>query len=321
MAITKVTLEALERLATVLRQSADEILMAKENMDGLLYRIVWDDPTGLYFRSKYEEDFKPLTDKLIPNIEEYIAHISNLATRIGEFSQNTAIHISGGDTIGSILPKDSSIDPPTIDPNARFQIPDTPLEPIEHEFVIPSQEEFSDIWELHPEERIRLDDNYVLKVVPIPNGCGTEHGFGHWAGQTGAGIDAFMNSSKAGPPIVAGASLVGFALGPTVGIATLVGISKAGKVINPNEFKRLNEHACAAHDICYVDGEKLTCDKKLFNDGGRVMSLFTTALGGQAYEDAQKEGLESISFASLYEIKTGRKLILPDGYILELCQE
>ena len=90
MALAKVTIEALTQMANILRQSADDILIAKEQMDGELYSIPWDDPIGLNFISRYEEDFKPLKNKLIPNIESYIQHLKNEGLIITEYSGGNA---------------------------------------------------------------------------------------------------------------------------------------------------------------------------------------------------------------------------------------
>lgn len=82
----KVTIESLTQMAEILRQSADDILGTKEQMDNELYNIPWDDPIGLTFISKYEEDFKPLKEKLIPNINNYIQYMKDEGLVVSEYS-------------------------------------------------------------------------------------------------------------------------------------------------------------------------------------------------------------------------------------------
>lgn len=86
MAQAKVTIESLTQMAEILRQSADDILGTKEQMDNELYNIPWDDPIGLTFISKYEEDFKPLKEKLIPNINNYIQYMKDEGVIVSEYS-------------------------------------------------------------------------------------------------------------------------------------------------------------------------------------------------------------------------------------------
>ena len=90
MALAKVTIEALSQMANILRQNADDILTTKEQMDSELYSIPWDDPIGRNFISRYEEDFKPLKNKLIPNIESYIQYMQNEGVIVSEYSGENA---------------------------------------------------------------------------------------------------------------------------------------------------------------------------------------------------------------------------------------
>ena len=87
MAQAKVSQDALVKMAETLRQSAEEIMSAKTEMDSQLRSFVWDDPTGYYFTGKYEDDFKPLTEKLIPAIEEYVSYIAGLEGSVAEYSE------------------------------------------------------------------------------------------------------------------------------------------------------------------------------------------------------------------------------------------
>ena len=86
MAIAKVTIEALSQMANTLRQSADDILATKEQMDNELHSFPWDDPIGLAFIGRYEEDFKPLKEKLIPNIEDYIQYMNQEGMIVSDYS-------------------------------------------------------------------------------------------------------------------------------------------------------------------------------------------------------------------------------------------
>ncbi len=99
MALAKVTIEALTQMANALRQSAEDILLTKEQMDSELYSIPWDDPIGFNFIRRYEEDFMPLKNKLIPNIESYIQYMQSEGVVVSEYSgENT-----GGLGIGSAV--------------------------------------------------------------------------------------------------------------------------------------------------------------------------------------------------------------------------
>ncbi len=307
MAIAKVTIDALTQMANTLRQNADGILATKEQMDTELYSIPWDDPIGLNFINRYEEDFKPLKEKLIPNIESYLRYLENMGITIGEYAEMSHIHITGTEDIVRVLPKGTPTDPIVLDHGAVPHIPDEPLQPINPDSVIPAIEEFSGTWKLQPGEQITLDDGSVIEITSIPNGCGTTEGIGHWAGQTGAGVDAFMNYS----PVAEDVALVGIATG---GVTGIIAISEAGKILNPQEFQRLNDEACAMHDICYVQGDKFLCEQNLHNDGGRFMSIGTSLFGGPAYKEAQKEGLNSQMYIKKAEIMSGKRIILPEGY-------
>jgi hypothetical protein len=226
---------------------------------------------------------------------------------IGEYAEMSHIHITGTEDIVRVLPKGTPTDPIVLDHGAVPHIPDEPLQPINPDSVIPAIEEFSGTWKLQPGEQITLDDGSVIEITSIPNGCGTTEGIGHWAGQTGAGVDAFMNYS----PVAEDVALVGIATG---GVTGIIAISEAGKILNPQEFQRLNDEACAMHDICYVQGDKFLCEQNLHNDGGRFMSIGTSLFGGPAYKEAQKEGLNSQMYIKKAEIMSGKRIILPEGY-------
>lgn len=101
MAISKVTLEALSQMANLLQQSVEDIMSAKVEMDRQLRSFIWDDQTGYAFSAKYEEDFKPLTDKLIPAIDQYITHIYQLADTISYYSENSTISGMEGIMLGA----------------------------------------------------------------------------------------------------------------------------------------------------------------------------------------------------------------------------
>ena len=91
MAITQVSQDALLQMARVISQSAEDILLAKQEMDEQLRSFIWDDPTGYYFTEKYNQDFKPLTDKLIPQIIEYVNYLANVDVHLSEYAGVAAI--------------------------------------------------------------------------------------------------------------------------------------------------------------------------------------------------------------------------------------
>ena len=85
MAISKVTIEALSQMANILRQSAEVIVSAKGEMDGQLRSFIWDDSVGQSFAIKYEEDFKPIINKLLPTMNEYVSYIIGLEGNVAEY--------------------------------------------------------------------------------------------------------------------------------------------------------------------------------------------------------------------------------------------
>lgn len=99
MALSKVTIESLVQMANVLRQSADEILSSKSEMDGQLYSIPWDDPIGQAFSVRYEEDFKPLKEKLIPAIEQYLEYIRSLSVDLDAYASDNGGNAGGFGTV------------------------------------------------------------------------------------------------------------------------------------------------------------------------------------------------------------------------------
>lgn len=101
MALAKVTIEALTQMANTLRQSADDILATKEQMDNELHSFPWDDPIGLSFINRYEEDFKPLKEKLIPNIENYVQYLNEEGMIVSEYGGENAGGMGIGGAVGA----------------------------------------------------------------------------------------------------------------------------------------------------------------------------------------------------------------------------
>ena len=95
MAIAKATSEALAQLSNTLLRSAEDILSAKAEMDRLSESILWDDPVGIKFMNSYTEGFKPLTDKLIPAIENYITCLENQSFIVMEYSTLDSNTVTG----------------------------------------------------------------------------------------------------------------------------------------------------------------------------------------------------------------------------------
>ena len=100
MALAKVTIEALTQMANLLRQSVDDILLTKEQMDSELYSIPWDDPIGLAFIGRYEEDFKPLKEKLIPAIEDYVQYMIKEGAIVSEYNGGSTGGLDVGGAVG-----------------------------------------------------------------------------------------------------------------------------------------------------------------------------------------------------------------------------
>lgn len=317
MALTKVNIEALLSLQQTLKKAWSNIVDIKLELDHYCYNFEWEDPVGRNFIDRYEAGMRPIKSKLIPELEQYMDYLSKLTINIDDYTDTSRIHITGGEDIESVLPQGTPLDFITIDKDAVPHISNETLHPLNDSFIIPNADEFSNIYELLPGEQIKLDNGTVAEVVPIANGCGTENGFEHWAAQTGAGIDAALNSSNTAPIAVGGIALVGLVTGGAIGgVASLIAISESGRLLNPEEFDRLNNEVCAAHDICYVEGEKVTCEKEFYNNGGRFMSFFTSRYGDKAYKEAQQAGI--VSKEILEKIKQGKKVVLPEGYILKL---
>lgn len=88
MAISKVTIDALTQMSERLRLSSESILSTKSDMDLQLNSFIWDDPVAIVFKNDYQERLKPITDKLIPNIEQYLKHISELGVQVGEYDKD-----------------------------------------------------------------------------------------------------------------------------------------------------------------------------------------------------------------------------------------
>lgn len=98
MAQAKVSIEALIKLTQLLQQGAEDILSSKTDMDNQLHSFVWDDAVGQTFANRYEEDFKPLTEKFIPAITDYIRHIEVLE---GHVSYYNPIAVASGVTLSA----------------------------------------------------------------------------------------------------------------------------------------------------------------------------------------------------------------------------
>ena len=88
MARAKVSLNPLVLVADILRNGAESLQSAKCEMDEQLRSFIWDDFTGQMFINNYEEDFKPITDKLIPAINDYLSYIGELECRVAEYGKS-----------------------------------------------------------------------------------------------------------------------------------------------------------------------------------------------------------------------------------------
>ena len=98
MAQAKVSVESLVKLAQLLQQGAEDILSSKNNMDTQLHSFIWDDAVGQTFANRYEEDFKPLTAKFIPAINDYVRYIEVLEGQVAEYNP---VEVFSGVAIGA----------------------------------------------------------------------------------------------------------------------------------------------------------------------------------------------------------------------------
>lgn len=73
----KVTSDALAHMASKLKQSAEDIMTLKSEMDSALNGFLWEDPVGIRFKTtQYPEGFKPLQEILIPQIHQLVESIN-----------------------------------------------------------------------------------------------------------------------------------------------------------------------------------------------------------------------------------------------------
>lgn len=309
MSQSKVTIDSLTLLSNELRNNAESILSIKDDMDTLLNSFVWDDPVAISFKERYEEGLKPITNKLIPNIENYLGYISQLGGTIEEYSGDSSIHIAGGSGIAHVLPKGSKVDPITIGADTRVHIPDSPIEEVSSDsMTIPET-----VPRVEIDEPI-LVDGREIELVLDANGMGTQEGFGHVAGRLGAGIDSLANHSKVVSGVAKGASQVvdscitsasGLAKpGACVGAAaTLVGLGALGIVTTPEGVEQLDREAGDPHDVCYLKQlGRDYCDDKL-EEKAPISAGFVRRFGGKAYKEAGEEYKQHLEITA----KTGKE--------------
>ena len=93
----KVTTEALIQMASKLRQSAEDIMALKSQMDQALNGFLWEDPVGVRFKTVlYPEGFKPLQEILIPDIDELVNRINMIGQETDLFSESDDYPSSSG---------------------------------------------------------------------------------------------------------------------------------------------------------------------------------------------------------------------------------
>lgn len=100
----KVTTEALAHMASKLRQSAEDIMALKSQMDQALNGFLWEDPVGIRFKTvQYPEGFKPLQEILIPDIQELVNRINMIGqeTDLWAESNDYPSGAGGGNAAGA----------------------------------------------------------------------------------------------------------------------------------------------------------------------------------------------------------------------------
>lgn len=85
MAISKASAESLTQFSSILKSNREDILSVKNSMDRELLNFLWDDPVGVAFRAKYEEDLKPIENVLVPNLASYSTYLDQEASIINEY--------------------------------------------------------------------------------------------------------------------------------------------------------------------------------------------------------------------------------------------
>ena len=97
----RVTDEALIRMASKLRQSAEDIMALKSQMDQALNGFLWEDPVGIRFKTvQYPEGFKPLQEILIPDIHELVNRINMIGQTTDMYSEDNGFLSGAGDGYG-----------------------------------------------------------------------------------------------------------------------------------------------------------------------------------------------------------------------------
>lgn len=98
----RVSQEVLVHMANVLKKAAEDIMTLKSQMDSALIDFLWEDPTGVRFKTiKYPEGFKPLQSELIPQLDDFIKHLAQLDAHVSGYAGTAAIVGAGVVLAGS----------------------------------------------------------------------------------------------------------------------------------------------------------------------------------------------------------------------------
>ena len=181
MALTSVTIEALERLSNILRQSVEYILESK------VESFIWDDPVGLAFEQQYHDDFRPLTDKMIPQIDGYLQYLGTQYSVVSEYEEGTTLPIGDTGTKSSVLIGTQGLQ------GKKFSLPQNPREIV------------SDTCEI-PKTGAQLADEYLDNIARNASNAGKRLNYSNYRSYTkgglllalaaGAGIRVYQTSDK-----------------------------------------------------------------------------------------------------------------------------
>jgi len=96
MAQTKVTSELLRQFSRLLQEERERFMQIKNSMDQTLNGFLWDDPVAHKFKAQYEDDLKPLNEKLLPAMERYGDYLAKEVQLVGDYGTG-----SGGGSFDS----------------------------------------------------------------------------------------------------------------------------------------------------------------------------------------------------------------------------
>lgn len=99
MSKSKVSLPSLSSLALRLQNSSVSLFSVKTAMDESLASFIWDDPVAINFKNEYQEKLKPVENKLIPALDNYVQYIQTLIGTVSEYSGESSQGLSFTDSL------------------------------------------------------------------------------------------------------------------------------------------------------------------------------------------------------------------------------